>query len=172
MTTFVSLFWLLIMLYMVLLMREDIHCGISRIIEICFKRSKLVDVPADYLKLSKAKVLSSEIELLQLKADFLRMELDSLEKLTRDLKMWEEIYFRIEDDRIRTERKIYKYQAENYNLEKANKELLQQIEVFVGAMKSVKALTRDADEEKRIAKIEGEKIETEAKSKPAGKDKV
>ncbi|KAL4627257.1 hypothetical protein ACB092_05G155800 [Castanea dentata] len=124
------------------------------------------------LKLSKAKVLSSEIESLQLKADFLRMELDSLEKLTRDLKMWEEIYFRIEDDRIRTERKIYKYQTKNYNLEKANKELLQQIKVFVGAMKSVKALTRDADEEKRIAKIEGEKIETEAKSKPACKDKV
>ena len=41
----------------------------------------------------------------------------------------------------------------------ANKELLQKIKVFVGAMKSVKAVTRNANEEKRIAKIEGEKTE-------------
>ncbi|KAL0011433.1 hypothetical protein SO802_006541 [Lithocarpus litseifolius] len=161
MTRFVSLFGLL-MLYMV--MREDIRCGISRIIEICCKRS-----PADYIKLNEAKVLPFEIQSLQFKADFLRMELDSLEELTRDLKMWKKSYFWIENDRIRTEHKIYKYQAENYNLEKANKELLQQIKVFVGAMESVKALTRNADEEKRIAKIEGEKTE-QSRLLPYNKD--
>ena len=51
----------------------------------------------------------------------------------------------------------------------ANKELFQQIEVFVGAMKSVKALTRNADEEKRIAKIEGEKTE-QSRLLPYSKD--
>ena len=51
----------------------------------------------------------------------------------------------------------------------ANKELLQQIKVFVGAMKSVKALTRTADEEKRIAKIEGEKTE-QSRLLPYSKD--
>ena len=51
----------------------------------------------------------------------------------------------------------------------ANKEFLQQIKVFVGAMKSVKALTRTADEEKRIAKIEGEKTE-QSRLLPYSKD--
>ncbi|XP_030971493.1 uncharacterized protein LOC115991742 [Quercus lobata] len=132
-------------------------------------RSKLVDVPEDYDKLRKAKFLPLEIQSLRYKADFLRAKLDSLETLTAELKMWKKSYFGIEDDRISNEHKIYEYQAENYNLEKANKELFQQIEVFVGAMKSVKALTRNADEEKRIAKIEGEKTE-QSRLLPYSKD--
>nr|POF09196.1 hypothetical protein CFP56_41191 [Quercus suber] len=169
MTTFMSLLWTFWLFTLYMVVREDIHCGIYRIIGICCKRSKLVDVPADYLKLSKAKFLPLEIQSLQFEADSLRRELDSLEKLTTDLERWKKSYFWIEDDRITTEREIYKYQAENYNLEKANKELLQQIEVFVEAMKSVKVLTRNADEEKRIAKIEGEKTE-QSRLLPYSKD--